>query len=1073
MRDSLKEGDKLAGVDKNKLIESANKFIAKNQFDKAIKDLQKVLEIDPKNNQVALKIAELFLKLDKKDDATNYYEIASNIFRDSGFYDKAIAVYRQLLTINPVSSQAYMKLAELFRKKNLIAEAVSNYKVAIAIYEREGRTQEALKILQTITELEPSNLPGRMKLAELYIKNGLKDQAYTELSKIAEKLIEAKKTVDLITVYERMLSLKSGDVGIVKLLIRLYLVRGDYQKVLLKVKDVIALGKSDTEVLIALAKAYVALEKIPLAISAYKEVAKLFSKEGLAPQAQEIYKKILELDPTDAQALQIIVGASSEPAVMKEVVPEPFEITRNQAEEEPPVRKVPPAPEKPAAKPQPVKTVQPAVSRERPAEKVQPKPAVKTPERVAELKPPQAAAPRPETGGKAALTQDEIEKFFSEAQVYKRYGLHSKAIEKLNQILNTAPDHRKALEELFELYQLGKKYQEGSQLAEKLYTILMAEGESEKAQTIVQQAVAHDPDNDVLRALVGYTPAEEQEEVPQRRKESPPQEKKREQRVIAEPQPEIEQPSREIPPDIDREIEPIQRPEPAVSVKKESRPQEIETDIEIEVESPVASTEESVPEQAIEEQESIPSEETPAVGNEESGAVQEEAPVEPAAEIPEEPKEEIPEEPREDVPIPEQIDIGPELDKFQESIPGAGAQQSQDEDINFTFSDEELEGIAPEKDQEPVSRRTSQQAAAGEEPKPSIDIIDALDEAEFYYQQGILSEAKGIIQKILSVAPNEEKAKKRLADILAKEQEAHPPVQEKTADLDEPFIEREADHIIAVSADEGLFDLAQELEKELSSGTAAKMQVQQPVEEEQQVSVEEVLEAFKKGVEQSVDKQDAETHYNLGIAYKEMGLIDEAINEFNTSSLSPDKKPDSLIMLGMSYMGKGLPGKAIEMYKQALNAKGGVQEENIGLLYELAVAFEAYGDMKNAYKNFAEVQRIDEKFRDVRSRTAKLAEFVQDAQESEQQEDIPPEAGKFTLDSLLNEDNEEEPAAQPAAHRTPAQKPQQAVGQEKPSPVAPVIQQTDIHAGDKKAAEEEADPAQSKSKPAKKKVSYI
>lgn len=1057
----------MAGVDKNKLIESANKFIAKNQYDKAIKDLQKVLEIDPKNNQVALKIAELFLKLDKKEDATNYYEIASNIFRDSGFYDKAIAVYRQLLTINPVSSQSYLRLAELFRKKNLIAEAVSNYKVAIAIYEREGRTQEALKILQTITDLEPSNLPGRMKLAELYIKNGMKDQAYTELSKIAEKLVEAKKIVDLITVYERMLSLKPKESGILKQLIRLYLVRGEFQKVLLKVKDIIALGKSDTEVLTALAKAYVALEKTPLAISAYKEVAKLYSKEGLTTEARDVYKKILELDPADSQALQVIVGSGTEPAAMTEVVPEPFEITRNQVEEEPPAKKVPPAVERPAAKPQPVKTAQTVKSQEKAAEKIPAKAAVKAPEEAPVQKSTQAAV-RPETGGKVSLTQDEIDKLFSEAQVYKRYGLHSKAIEKLNQILHGNPDHRTALEELFELYQLGKKYKEASQLAEKLYNLFMSDGEVDKAQSFVQQAAANDPGNEVLKALAGNVPAEEQETGVQTHGRRQPEAAEREQEMSAESVQESPQPSAEIPPAPDREIETMQEPGPSVVPEQETAAQEIDTDIEIEVESPSAPEE-----KAGDEQESMPAEEQPAAGTGETVFVQEEISGEPKARIQEEPQE----EPREEVPIPEQIDFGPEPDTSQESAAGSTAQQHQEEDINFSFSDEDLEGIGPEKDQEPVSRQPEAQPAPPEENKPGIDIIDSLDEAEFYYQQGILSEAKEILQKILRAAPNEEKAKKRLADILAKEQQAQPLVQEKTPDLEEPFIEREADHIVAASTDEGLFDLAQELEKELSSGTAAKMQTPEPPEAEQQVSVEEVLEAFKKGVEQSVDKQDAETHYNLGIAYKEMGLIDEAINEFTTSSLSPDKKPDSLIMLGMSYMGKGLPGKAIEMYKQALHAKGGVQAENIGLLYELGVAFEAYGDMKNAYKNFVEVQKIDEKFRDVRSRAVKLAEFVQDAPGSEPQEAQPAETGKFTLDSLLNEVEAEEPSPQPAVQHAPEQKPQpqtiQPLEQQKPAPVISSAQHQGVPVQEQKQAVEESDAGQNKVKPAKKKVSYI
>ena len=1026
----------MAGADKNKLIESANKFIAKNQFDKAIKDLQKVLEVEPKNNQVALKIAELFLKLDKKEDATNYYEIASNIFRDSGFYDKAIAVYRQLLTINPVSSQAYLKLAELFRKKNLIAEAVSNYKVAIAIYEREGRTQDALKVLQTITELEPSNLPGRMKLAELYIKNGLKDQAFTELSKIADKLIEAKRIIDLITVYERMISIKPGEVSIVKQLIKLYLSRGDYQKVLLKVKDVIASGKSDTEVLIALAKAYVALDKIPLAISAYKEVGKLYSKEGLDSQTQDIYKKILELDPSDPQALQVILGAKAEPAPMREIEPEPFEITRNQVEEKPPEKKPAVVKEKQTARPQA------KIPERQPEKKQEPE---RIPEKKAEKKVVQKlvqeAMAQPDTGKKEKLTQDEIEKNFSEAQVYKRYGLHSKAIEKLNQILETNPSHRTALGELFELYELGKQYKEVSQLAERLYNILIADGEIEKAEDFVKQAIEHDPGNEVLKALIGYTPEEPVKDVRSpHREEQQPQEEKEEKPIVqsVEPPKKGKAAPREIPADMDIDVEIAEELKEAMPAQTENRPQEIDTDIEIEIEAPV-----SQEEKAEQEPEPMPEEQQAA----------EEPPI--SKVVREEPRE----EPKEDVPIPEQIDFSPELDEAAKEVSGATVQPKQDEDISFNFSDEELDGAAHEGPANPAGgHEPVPQGHQGQE-KPHIDVIDSLDEAEFYYQQGILSEAKEILQKVLSVAPNDERARKRLDEILAKEEKSNPALESKIPDLDEPFIQKEVDHVVAVSADEGLFDLAQELEKELSV-TSAASQVQQPPEEEQQVSVEEVLEAFKKGVEKSVDKEDAETHYNLGIAYKEMGLIDEAINEFGIAMLSPDKKADGLIMLGMSYMGKGLPGKAIEMYKQALDEKGGVKAENIGLLYEFAIAFEAYGDMKNAYNYFAEVKKIDEKFRDVKDKLDKLEEFVQDGSNAGQGGEKQPEAEKFTLDSLLKEDGEEVQPPKPA-------------GKQKSNVTAPKEQAEINKVNEQKQVKEEPETDQNKAKQAKKRVSYI
>lgn len=1001
----------MAGVDKNKLIENASKLIAKNQLDKAIKELQKVLELEPKNSQIALKIAELFLKLDNKEEAIKYYEIASNIFRDSGFYDKAIAVSRQILTLNPVSSQAYIKLAELFKKKNLIAEAVSNYKVAIAIYEKEGNQQKALKILQTITELEPSNLPGRMKLAELYIKNGLNGQAYTELSKIANKLIEAKRTVDLITVYEKMVSIKPGEINIIKELIKLYLSRGDYNKVLLKVKDIIASGNSDTEILLALAKAYIALDKIPHAISAYKEVAKLYTKAGLDGQAEDIYKKILELDPTDQLALQKIVKVKVEPQPLEEVISEPIQTKEKESIQQP--IKQTTSPSESVIEQIETKSFEPN------------KPIIEASTQAAKTK---GVAEKKET-----LSNEEIEKLFSEAEVYRRYGLNSKAEERLKQVLEINPHNKKALTSLFEIYEADRKYAEASNLVEKLYNILVADGEIEKADDFVRRAIANDPGNEVLKALIGYTPEEEkvlakQEEAKTLKETRSPIEVTKEDTLTK-----LQTPPQSIPQEQAKTTPSQKIP---TEVENIETSQQIDTGIEIELE-PSSSSVKEVSEEQISTEIPVEQKSEPVI-----------------AEKPEE------EQIKEEVPIPDQINFAPELTEGKEEELNITTEQKseQEDEIGISFSEEEFE--TEKESYIPTATKETPVTHANEEEKPlDIDIIDALDEAEFYYQQGILTEAKEILQKVLKIVPNEQRAKDRLAEIVAKEEEQKGKDISRIPDLDESFIQKEAEHVIVASSDEGLFDLAQELEKELSKSNITS-QVQKPAEEEQQISVEEVLEAFKKGVEKSVDKQDAETHYNLGIAYKEMGLIDEAINEFNIATQSQEKRADGLIMLGMSYMGKGLPGKAINAYKQALEIKGGIKPENIGLLYEFAIAYEAYGDMQNAYNYYEEVKKIDEDFREVKNKVEQLKKFVEEQTEEKQDSNV--QAEKFTLESLLKD---EEIANTNLLTDSEKKEENVLVTEQKEAQVKT--------ANFKEQSPVEENGEQNKAKPTKKKVSYI
>ena len=83
--------------------------------------------------------------------------------------------------------------------------------------------------------------------------------------------------------------------------------------------------------------------------------------------------------------------------------------------------------------------------------------------------------------------------------------------------------------------------------------------------------------------------------------------------------------------------------------------------------------------------------------------------------------------------------------------------------------------------------------------------------------------------------------------------------------------------------------------------------------------VMDIFNEFKKGLEKELEEEDYETHYNLGIAYKEMGLIDDAIREFQTSRNDPKRFIHASNMLGVCYIEKGLYPLAIDVLKDAID----------------------------------------------------------------------------------------------------------------------------------------------------------
>jgi pilus assembly protein FimV len=124
--------------------------------------------------------------------------------------------------------------------------------------------------------------------------------------------------------------------------------------------------------------------------------------------------------------------------------------------------------------------------------------------------------------------------------------------------------------------------------------------------------------------------------------------------------------------------------------------------------------------------------------------------------------------------------------------------------------------------------------------------------------------------------------------------------------------------------------------------------------------------------------EDIETHYNLGIAYREMGLLEEAISEFQKVASTADKGPafryamQCSTLLGLAFMEKGQPAIAAIWYDKALKTPGLDQESILALRYDLGVAQELAGDLKAAYTSFSQVYATNIDYRDVSERIAHL-----------------------------------------------------------------------------------------------------
>jgi tetratricopeptide (TPR) repeat protein len=124
--------------------------------------------------------------------------------------------------------------------------------------------------------------------------------------------------------------------------------------------------------------------------------------------------------------------------------------------------------------------------------------------------------------------------------------------------------------------------------------------------------------------------------------------------------------------------------------------------------------------------------------------------------------------------------------------------------------------------------------------------------------------------------------------------------------------------------------------------------------------------------------EDPETHYNLGIAFREMGLLDEAIGELQKACQSFDhghafpQIMQTYTWLAQCFLEKGVPQAAVRWYDKALNVVGIDGETRVALHYELASAYEAAGDKPSALHHFMDVYGSNIDYRDVAERIKAL-----------------------------------------------------------------------------------------------------
>ncbi len=165
-------------LNKSKALRTAEKYVLQGKIPAAIDEYRKVVSADPGDLTTINTLGDLYVRAGRIQDAISNFSRIADSYREGGFTLKAIAMLKKISKLDPTNVETAMKLANLYSQQGLLVEARQQYLQVADAYARAGQTRKALEAYQKIADLDPSNTSVRMKLGEIYSREAMTEQAH-------------------------------------------------------------------------------------------------------------------------------------------------------------------------------------------------------------------------------------------------------------------------------------------------------------------------------------------------------------------------------------------------------------------------------------------------------------------------------------------------------------------------------------------------------------------------------------------------------------------------------------------------------------------------------------------------------------------------------------------------------------------------------------------------------------------------------------------------------------------------------------------------------------------------------
>lgn len=284
-------------LNKEKILDHAKHLIEEGRLEKAIQEYRKILAADPKDMRVNLRIAELFAKLKRVQDAIKVYQEVADSYVEDGFYLKAVTVYKNVLRLNPSLVDINKRLAGLYEKMGLGKDAIAQYQIVASTLEQKGDYAGALDVRKRMVALDPNDPNGRVRLAESYQCLGMEEESMDEYERLVGVLERQGDSGGLIELYEKVLMHRADNLEMIRKVCGIYLKKNEMKKALKWLEESAALIKQDAELLNMSAEIYSKLNQLETAKGKYRDLADLYERQGNVDNALLAWEKILIMNP--------------------------------------------------------------------------------------------------------------------------------------------------------------------------------------------------------------------------------------------------------------------------------------------------------------------------------------------------------------------------------------------------------------------------------------------------------------------------------------------------------------------------------------------------------------------------------------------------------------------------------------------------------------------------------------------------------------------------------------------------------------------------------------------------------